>query len=136
MNYKKYFMNTMLNKRLMATSLVCLSLIGCTNLEDTEEKAIEEPKIEAHEPIEEKKEISNVIEVISPLKELDANATKLNLPIRQKVKENRPQPLTYRIADYLKEKSDTPADFDKKITVNLQLENVPIITAIEAFSDK
>ena len=120
----------------MATSLVCLSLIGCTNLEDTEEKAIEEPKIEAHEPIEEKKEISNVIEVISPLKELDANATKLNLPIRQKVKENRPQPLTYRIADYLKEKSDTPADFDKKITVNLQLENVPIITAIEAFSDK
>ncbi|MCH2208260.1 MAG: hypothetical protein MK132_20645 [Lentisphaerales bacterium] len=117
----------------MATSLLCLSLMSCESVEE-EAPVVEEPKIEKHEKVEEKKPSPEVVEVLSPLKELDQNSVKLNLPSRSAKEKKTVKPLTYRIADYLKSGSDDPSEFNKKVPINLQLENLPLINAIEAFA--
>ena len=123
-----------LHRKLMATSLLCLSLMSCESV-DEENIIVEEPKIEKHEKVEAKK-APEVIEVLSPLKELDQNTVELNLPSRKSKAQQAVKPLTYRIADYLKSASDNPAEYNEKVNIDLQMENLPLINAIVAFADE
>lgn len=123
-----------LNKKLMAISMLCLSLMSCESTKEVE-PVFEQPKIEKKEVAKEKK-APEVLEVLSPLKELDQNSVKLNLPNRKSSDRNTVKPLTYRIADYLKSTSSNPQSFDEKVDIDLQMENLPLINAIVAFADE
>ncbi|MCM8543281.1 MAG: hypothetical protein NE328_23635 [Lentisphaeraceae bacterium] len=116
-----------------AAAFLCLALLGCSSVD--EEKEIErqtELKIKKHT---EKKEVPlpDVIEAISPLKELNANRSKLNLPVRDGVKAENITPMTYRLADVMKSKSANPATFDEKLNTSFQFENADLITVIDSF---
>ena len=123
-----------INKKILLAFL-CFCLFGCQHTDEELEVAVEEPPVLMHESEIEKKPIQDVLEIISPLKDLDSNSKKLNLPEREQVIKKQAKALTYRLADYLKSQSANPESFDKKVKVNLQMENVPIITAVVAFSD-
>ena len=83
-------------KKKIVVTLLGLTLLGCQH-EEPQEVSIEEPKIIKHEAA--KEPIDAIVEIISPLKELDENASKLNLPNRSPKSNKVPKPLTYRIAD-------------------------------------
>ena len=119
-----------------AAAFLCLALLGCSSVE--EEKEVErqtELKIKKHE--EKKAETPpDVIEAISPLKDLNDNRSKLNLPTRGGVKAENVKPLTYRLADVMKSRAANPATFDEKVeNVVLQFENNDIVEAITSFKE-
>lgn len=109
------------------TTALCLSMIGCANME---EEVADNDGRQTEVVIKEHKKTPSVIEVISPLKVLNENAKKLDLPTRQG--EAWPKPaLTYRLADQLKKRSKTPKAFDEKIPFTLQIANGQLVEAME-----
>lgn len=108
-------MNKKIWTKAFSAALLGFSLVGCS----VAEEANDEPRqtdvtIKKHQPV---KKTPSVIEVVSPLKELNANAAKLVLPNRT----GKPfvqQPLTYRLADVLKKRAKNPKSFEEKLQLN------------------
>lgn len=118
-----------------ASAFLCLALLGCSSVED--EKELErqtELNVKKHQASE-KVKIPDVIEAISPLKELNENRIKLNLPTRDGVKKVSSTPLTYRLADVMKAKAGDPKTFEEKVPVSLFQDNTDLLLAIDAFKE-
>ena len=116
-----------------ASAFLCLALLGCSSVE--EEKEVErqtELKIKKHASKKEKP-LPDVIEAISPLKELNENRAKLVLPVRNGLKAEKVTPMTYRLADVMKNRDANPASFDEKIEATFRFENADLITVIDSF---
>ena len=118
-----------------AAAFLCLALLGCSSVD--EEKELErqtELKVKKHQEKKEEK-LPDVIEAISPLKDLNENRLKLNLPTRDKVQAEGTKALTYRLADVMKQKAANPASFDEKVNVSLFQDNTDLLIAIDSFKE-
>ena len=124
-----------LNKKLMAVSMLCLYLLSCESVQQ-EEPEIQEPVKEKKEVVTKEKKTPEVIEILSPLKDLEQKSIKLDLPSRKGIDKENFQPPTYRIVDYLKSTSSNPESFDEKVDIVLKMENVALRKAIAAFADE
>lgn len=112
-------------------SFLCLALLGCSSVEEEQQVTTQtEQQIKKHEtkPVLQ----SDVIEAISPLKELNENKKKLNLPSRTENTIMDYTPLTYRLADVMKNRAAKPASFDEKVPVTVQADN-DLLEVIIAF---
>ena len=118
-----------------AAAFLCLALLGCSSVEEEQELERQtELKIKKHQEKKEEK-IPDVIEAISPLKDLNENRIKLNLPTRDGVKVDNTTPLTYRLADVMKKKAANPATFEEKVPVSLFQDNTDLLLAIDSFKE-
>lgn len=118
-----------------AAAFLCLALLGCSSVD--EEKEVErQTELEVKKHQEKKVEkIPDVIEAISPLKELNENRIKLELPTREELKVDNSTPLTYRLADVMKKRAANPATFDEKVPVSLLQDNTDLLLAINSFKE-
>lgn len=116
-----------------AASFLCLALLGCSSV-DQEEEVKRQTEINVKKHTEKKVEkLPDVIEAISPLKELNENRSKLELPSRTGEMAKDVKPLTYRLADVMKNKAANPATFDEKVPATFNFENADLITVCDTF---
>jgi len=118
-----------------ASAFLCLALLGCSTVE--EEKELERQTELTIKKDQEKKveKVPDVIEAISPLKDLNENRIKLDLPSREAIKADTSTPLTYRLADVMKKKAANQAAFDEKVNVSLFQDNTDLLLAIDSFKE-